>query len=127
MITAVSVPICVTAVKAAPGSSQPNSWDRISRCALDEIGRNSVRPWTMPRTMASNQDTTSARPACSSTSTMVRRVAMRSSRSPAYVAIVSVVTPASAKAPSRSRMRSGGPISDVRSMNSNGTAAMAPS
>ena len=46
------------AVNAAPGSPQPNSWDTIRTWAFDEIGRNSVRPWTMPRTIASNQLTT---------------------------------------------------------------------
>ena len=54
-MTAASVPICVTAVNAAPGSPQPKICDRTRMCALEEIGRNSVRPWTTPRTMASNQ------------------------------------------------------------------------
>ncbi len=52
MITAVSVPIWVTAVNAAPGSAQPKIWLKISRCALLEMGRNSVRPWMMPRITA---------------------------------------------------------------------------
>ena len=49
---------------------------------------------------------------------LVERAARRSRRD-------SVVTPASASACSRSAIRSGGPSSDVRSMNSNGTAAAA--
>jgi hypothetical protein len=44
MITAISVPICVMAVNAAPGSPEPISSPTIRRCADDEIGRNSVRP-----------------------------------------------------------------------------------
>ena len=39
----------------------------------------------------------------------------------------SVVTPAAAKAAIRSAIRAGGPSSEVASMNSNGTAAAAPS
>src|SRR4051794_19462218 len=50
--TASIVPSCTTAVKAAPGSSQPRTAGTMRRCALLEIGRNSVRPWTIPRTMA---------------------------------------------------------------------------
>src|SRR4051794_33857737 len=42
------------AVNAAPGSSQPNAVPTMRRCALEEIGRNSVRPCTRPRTTASN-------------------------------------------------------------------------
>src|SRR4051812_20172946 len=42
----------MTAVKAAPGSSQPNSAGTMRRCPLLEIGRNSVSPWTIPSTMA---------------------------------------------------------------------------
>ena len=48
MSTASSVPIWMTAVNAAPGSPQPNSSGKIRRCALLEIGRNSVSPWMMP-------------------------------------------------------------------------------
>ena len=40
-------------MKAAPGSSQPSSAGTMRRCPLEEIGRNSVSPWTRPRTMAS--------------------------------------------------------------------------
>ncbi len=50
--TASSVPIWITAVKAAPGSSHPKNSGKIRRCALLEIGRNSVRPWRTPRKMA---------------------------------------------------------------------------
>src|SRR5699024_4899885 len=46
--------ICVIAVKAAPGSLDPISSPTIRRCADDEIGKNSVRPWTRPRTIASH-------------------------------------------------------------------------
>jgi hypothetical protein len=52
MSTASSVPIWMTAVNAAPGSPQPNISGRIRRCALLEIGRNSVSPWIVPRTTA---------------------------------------------------------------------------
>ena len=51
------VPSWVTAVKAAPGSSQPAKAGMIRRCPVLEIGRNSVRPWAIPRTMASRSDT----------------------------------------------------------------------
>jgi hypothetical protein len=50
--TAASVPSCVTAVNAAPGSSQPPKAATTRRCALLLTGRNSVRPCTMPRTTA---------------------------------------------------------------------------
>ena len=53
--TAVSVPICVTAVNAAPGSVQPKTCEKISRWALLEIGRNSVRPCRTPRMTACAQ------------------------------------------------------------------------
>ena len=46
--TAAAVPSCTTAVKAAPGSGQPIMAGTIRRCAVDEIGRNSVSPWTIP-------------------------------------------------------------------------------
>ena len=42
------MPIWVIAVNAAPGSSQPKASPTIRRCALEEIGRNSVSPWTTP-------------------------------------------------------------------------------
>src|SRR5919112_3779126 len=57
MSTAASVPSCVTAVNAAPGSLPKNTPETIRRCADDEIGRNSVRPWTRPRTTTSSQVT----------------------------------------------------------------------
>src|ERR671928_1719518 len=53
MTTADIVPSCTTAVNAAPGSSQPTNAGTMRRCAVLEIGRNSVRPWTIPRTIAS--------------------------------------------------------------------------
>ena len=43
----------VTAVNAAPGSSQPTNAGTMRRWPVLEIGRNSVSPWTMPRTMLS--------------------------------------------------------------------------
>src|SRR3954451_9391199 len=46
------VPSWMTAVKAAPGSSQPRKAGTIRRCAVLETGRNSVRPWTTPSTIA---------------------------------------------------------------------------
>jgi len=54
------VPICTTAVYAAPGSSQPSSCGTIARCALLEMGRNSVRPWTMPRSTERSRSTVRA-------------------------------------------------------------------
>ena len=52
MSTAAIVPSCVTAVNAAPGSSQPRKAGTMRRWAVLEIGRNSVIPCTMPRTIA---------------------------------------------------------------------------
>src|SRR3954449_2413807 len=51
--TAASVPSCVTAVNAAPGSSQPKMDAAMRWWALEEMGKNSVRPCTRPRTIAS--------------------------------------------------------------------------
>ena len=51
------VPSCVTAVNAAPGSSQPANAGTMRRWAVLEMGRNSVSPCTIPRTMASRSDT----------------------------------------------------------------------
>jgi hypothetical protein len=42
--TAAIAPSWMTAVKAAPGSSHPNSAGTIRRWPLDEIGKNSVNP-----------------------------------------------------------------------------------
>jgi hypothetical protein len=50
------VPIWITAVKDAPGSFWPNNAGRILKCALEEIGRNSVTPCTTPIAAASHQD-----------------------------------------------------------------------
>src|SRR5918998_2682389 len=50
--TAAIVPSWMTAVNAAPGSSQPAKAGTIRRWPLLEIGKNSVSPWTRPRTMA---------------------------------------------------------------------------
>ena len=51
MSTAASVPSWQTAVNAAPGSSQPRNAGTMRRWALEETGRNSVSPCTIPRTM----------------------------------------------------------------------------
>src|SRR6478609_4228086 len=59
MSTAASVPSCETAVNAAPGSLPKNTPDTMRRWADDEIGRNSVSPWTSPRTTTSSQVTPS--------------------------------------------------------------------
>ena len=58
--TASSVPIWITAVYAAPGSSQPKNFGKIARWALLEIGRNSVSPWITPRTTARRKSTVRA-------------------------------------------------------------------
>ena len=53
-ITANSVPIWVMAVNVAPGSVAPGkNKPAIRKCALDEMGRNSVKPWMSPKTIAS--------------------------------------------------------------------------
>ena len=51
------VPSWVTAVKAAPGSSQPRKAGTMRRWPVLEIGRNSVTPCTIPRTIAWRIDT----------------------------------------------------------------------
>src|SRR3954451_3938820 len=63
MSTATVVPSWITAVKAEPGSSHPTNAGTIRRCAVLDIGRNSVSPWTIARTMASKSDM-SAPPYC---------------------------------------------------------------
>jgi hypothetical protein len=55
--TAAIVPSCVTAVNAAPGSSQPTNAGTMRRCAVLDTGRYSVSPCTTPRTMAWNAST----------------------------------------------------------------------
>ena len=50
--TAAIVPSWITAVNAAPGSGQPKKAGTMRRCAVLEIGRNSVSPWMIPSTMA---------------------------------------------------------------------------
>jgi hypothetical protein len=57
MTTAAIVPSWVTAVNAAPGSSQPRKAGTMRRCPVLEMGRNSVSPCTIPRTIASISDT----------------------------------------------------------------------
>jgi hypothetical protein len=54
--TAAVVPSWTTAVNAAPGSSHPKRAGTMRRCPELEIGRNSVRPCTIPRTIASSSD-----------------------------------------------------------------------
>src|SRR5687768_6300278 len=39
-------------VRPNAGSSQPNRTGTMMRWPLEEIGRNSVRPWTSPRTIS---------------------------------------------------------------------------
>src|SRR3954471_9457439 len=56
MRTAAVVPSWITAVNAEPGSSQPTNAGTIRKWPVLEIGRNSVSPWTMPRTIASKVD-----------------------------------------------------------------------
>ena len=53
--TAASVPNWVTAVKDAPASVPKKISDTMRRCPDEEIGRNSVRPCTAPRTIACSQ------------------------------------------------------------------------
>src|SRR5512137_1918742 len=43
----------MTAEKAAPGSNHPRSAGMTRRWAMLLMGRNSVSPWTRPRTLAS--------------------------------------------------------------------------
>src|ERR1700687_5839278 len=50
--TAASVPQCSATSKASPGSSQPKTQGMSVRWALDEMGRNSASPCTMPRMTA---------------------------------------------------------------------------
>jgi len=51
--TAASVPSWMIAVKRAPGSPPvPSSSPTMRMCALEEMGRNSVSPWTRPRMRA---------------------------------------------------------------------------
>src|SRR5215203_492115 len=56
MITARIVPNWMTAETAAPGSPQPRSSGTSLRWPVEEMGMNSVRPWTRPRTIASTMD-----------------------------------------------------------------------
>ena len=46
--TAASVPQCSATSNASPGSSHPIAHGKSVRCALEEIGRNSASPCTMP-------------------------------------------------------------------------------
>ena len=59
MSTAAIVPSWITALKAAPGSGQPARAGITRTCPVDEIGRNSVSPCTMPSRIAWNQLTCS--------------------------------------------------------------------
>src|SRR3954469_15815000 len=53
MTEATQVPHWMTAVNAAPGSAQPHRTGMTLRWAVLLMGRNSVRPWMMPRATAS--------------------------------------------------------------------------
>src|SRR6266545_3800848 len=48
--TAARVPKCSSTSNASSGVRKPSSFGTIDRWADDEIGRNSVSPWTMPST-----------------------------------------------------------------------------
>jgi len=50
--TAASVPQCSATSKASPGSSQQKAQGMSNKCALEEMGRNSASPCTMPRMTA---------------------------------------------------------------------------
>src|SRR6266540_6518795 len=50
--TAARVPKCSSTSKASSGVGMPRTFGTIDRCADDEIGRNSVSPWTIPSTSA---------------------------------------------------------------------------
>ena len=52
MTTAAIVPSWMTAVTTCRDRPSPNRAGTIRRWAEDEIGRNSVSPWTIPSTMA---------------------------------------------------------------------------
>ena len=57
LIAAATVPAWSTTENASDsmnGSSHPNRYGTRSRCPDDEIGRNSVSPWTIPMTSAWN-------------------------------------------------------------------------
>src|SRR5689334_796116 len=83
MSTAASVPSWQTAVNAAPGSSQPRKAGTMRRCALDEIGRNSVSPCTIPRTIDWNRSTARRRVAVAILEAMSLGQEERSRLSPA--------------------------------------------
>ena len=128
VITASSVPIWVTAVNEAPrvarapelGVDRQVGGGRDGqelRQTLDDAENDRFEP----------AHDSSSRPATVSASRAARMAASCSSTVGAYVDTVSVVTPDAAKAVMRSAIRSIGPISDVWSMNSNGTAAAAAS
>src|SRR4029453_16106840 len=52
MSSATTVPRWTAASKARPWSGQPRSMGTRIRCPDEETGRNSVAPWTRPRTIA---------------------------------------------------------------------------
>src|SRR4051794_22954339 len=60
--TATSVPSWDTAVNDAPASAEKNTRDTIARWLEDEMGRNSVRPWTIDSTTTCNHDIGSTPP-----------------------------------------------------------------
>src|SRR5688500_8254538 len=52
MMSATRVPMWSITVSPSEGSSQPSMTGTITRWPLEEIGRNSVSPWTRPRTIS---------------------------------------------------------------------------
>src|SRR5687768_13590077 len=52
MTTARSVARWTETSKGSPGPSNPSESRNTMRCALDETGKNSVRPWMKPRIAA---------------------------------------------------------------------------
>src|SRR5688500_19513450 len=51
-MTARTEPSWIITVKTPPGSSNRSSRAPINRCAVDDTGRNSVRPWRIPSSAA---------------------------------------------------------------------------
>src|SRR5687768_9562273 len=51
-LTARTEPSWIITVKTPPGSSNRSSRAPINRCAVDDTGRNSVRPWRIPSSAA---------------------------------------------------------------------------
>ncbi len=90
--------IAVNAVGPGPVICIPMSFSVIVRWPVEETGRNSVSPSTMPRTMACHSTITrySPTPDRSNASATPRSAATPSSTSPTNSDTASVVTPAAA-------------------------------